>query len=212
MTSTEPSSSGGSNWMKPVGFGCLALLVLAVIGIVVIKQNITAITAKIGERALVSAVEDLGLPEADEAAFVAEIRELSRAYREGEISEEEIAEIVERVSEDDALTAGAAITAFRSRALAASGLPDDEKAEADRICQRFTRAVVEERVDGRALERLRERAHDMRGRDMRDDEIRDLIESLAAEAESAGVPDEPYQIDLAGRFREVVAEAQAAAP
>lgn len=199
------------------GCGCAAavmLLVLVALGTWVAfswRTWAVSLTRQVAEAALDSAP----LEADDRRRILAAIDRLGAEFKAGRVSIEQMGHVFEEIAEGPVMPL-AFLVAIDAKYLQSSGLPDEEKAAARRTLERAARGVATRAIDPAEaiglLDPLFERepgdadSYRLRER-LTDAEIREFVDRVRERVEAAGVPDEPFDVDVAAEVEAAVARA-----
>ncbi len=196
--------------------GCLAVLaVLIVIAIIAgfwVRANYRGWFASGAISMVEAGLEDSELTEEQRAAIMVEVRELADDYRERRITNQQMVSVFEEVAQSPLIPMGA-VYAVDSEYVQPSEMSTEEKAEARLALQRVARGFYEESISQDELESVLEPISKRQPEgeegfniDLQEpsavsiEELRRFIERADAAADAAGVPEEPYEIDIAAEL------------
>ena len=217
MADEEPKGSKGKKWLGCCCGGLVLVAILCAGGAYWGGSYLKAFLPEILAEELNRIAESSGLPQEQIDALKAEVERLRAGIEDGKVDWEEFGEFFNNY-DDEPLFALVAVQAFDMGVLEPSELPPEEKETARRSVHRFARGLDEGSIPlYRAYDLFGvERSQDFGGGNV---EIRvetsenpwetlDGIRSTVAEAkrfaDEAGVPDEPYTLDVASHFAGVV--------
>jgi hypothetical protein len=169
---------------------------------------------------VVAALEHSGLTDEQRSAILAEVDALGDRFKSGDIPVRSMMDVMERVAQSPILPVAAVIAAQR-RYIEPSTLAPEEKAQAELALQRLARGYHERKISLEALEDaldeivVRTGEHNWHMREpssVSDKDLRQLIEEAAAAADEAGIPVEPFTIDIAAELRQAIDRALKGAP
>lgn len=160
--------------------------------------------------AVVAAVEDSDLEPEAKASIREDMGRLLDEYRAGNITGERAQAALEEFAESPLpvlLIAYAAMDGY----IDPSGLSDEEKSAARQVLQRVARGTFEGEIDPDDLEVAFDyiSQKDFQGNrqlknHVSDEDLRAFIAECKSVADQAGVPDEPYEVDVAGEVKRIV--------
>lgn len=207
-----PQPSGCRNFA--MGCGCAAgCLLLVAVGIGVwITMNWKAWAADIGKQVAADAVAKSSLPEADKARIRNRINQLADDFKAGKVSTEQLGKVMEQIAQSPLLPLGL-VMAADEKYVKPSGLTDEDKDAGRRTLQRLARGafektipekdsqevmklVMEPQPGGGSGERLKER--------LTDDELKAFLEKAKEKADTASVPDEPFEVNIADELEKAI--------
>lgn len=166
---------------------------------------------KHGIEGLTDGLEEAGFPESEVQEFRGHLERLHAGYEDGSVELAEIADLVEEVGEGRILPVGI-VSLFEHEYLTRAELTPEESARAAIDLQRFARGLWEESIPRSTWERVfRVREIESENGEMswerewegRDD-VREIIEDARAEADQAGIPDEPFSVRMSEEFGRMV--------
>ena len=200
----------GFGCLQLAGIGCLALVCLAVVlGIVLYfkaESWARAAGAKLAEVMVEEMVEEVGLSEEEKLSVRKSVREFARKIREGEVSAEQIAAVLEEFAEGGAWAA-LLMRGFETKYLEPSDLPEEEKAAGRVTVGRFVEGLASEDVPAKRLEEISDivtyEAVGSDGRKQRrlkdsitTEELRACLSTMKDAADAAGVEDRQFTHDI----------------
>ena len=201
----ETKKSKAFPWL----IGCaIALVVLGVLcaggawfGFSFVKEKVI----EVAHTQLTDMVEESGLPAEQVASMRADLDRLRQAAVDGDIdfdSLETLDQELERV-----ISLGV-VQYYAVSIVPASGMPAEEQADAVRTLERFARGIQEETVslsDARNLHLDFERKGDAeQGWEIDIEEVRMDVKRIREIVDTAEIPDEPFQADVATQFSSLV--------
>jgi hypothetical protein len=196
-----------------IAIGCLSLVGLLIIAGAIVAYNFKDLATKIGRVAAVAMIEEVGMPDEMEKGFITEIDRVVDAYKSDEISTEELGAFFEKLG-DSPLIPMTSVLLADIHYLQPSGLSPDEKKRGSLELQRFGRGAVEEKLADKDVEEAvalisRKKSDDQTEfrSTLSDPEVRNLIATVKAKADAAGIPDEPYDVDPVAEFKKLVDQA-----
>jgi len=205
---SEPGS--GSGWVKPVGIGCLVLVILAVGAGIFIAMNAKQFGGMVMEKVATEAIDEIPLPEDERRDLQELIGELSDDFRSGALTLEEFEAIMEEMGSDPVLTVGALVHGFRVDTLEKLDLTADEREAARLTCMRFARGLAEDRLPARVVGRIQSdlSRYVEHGETPTRADAEDTLAEMAEAADAAEIPAEPYEIDFSGVARAAIDRAR----
>ena len=207
-----PPRQSGCLWIA-VGCGVLsvALLVALILGGYYFAHQGKQVVADAVVKVAINALRQSELPEVQQARLVSQIDNLVQGFKAGEITLEQLGEIVERLVDNNTIVAAGLLYVVEHHVLDEVELSPDVRQDAHRAVQRLARGVVEEKIEMKALETAAEPLLEIGpdGRkelksDLSGDEIQQLIDTSTQLADQAEIPDEPFEIDIAAEFDSLV--------
>jgi len=214
--------------------GCLVVLVLLLIagGIATwyVWTNWRGWAAD-GSIALVEqSLEESSLPEEQKTAIMAEVETLASDFKEGRVTLTQMTQVIESLAKSPIIPA-TAVGVMYQEYVEQSEFTTDEREEARLAMQRLARGVYEETIPVESLGEITDpiAAHQGEVAAMSFDieekrytlakpeyvsteELREFVSRARTTADEAGVPDEPYEIDVAAEVRKAIREGLGKAP
>lgn len=160
--------------------------------------------------AIVAAVNDSELDAREKREIAKQMDRLLKEYKAGNVSQERIARALEEVGKSPVLVLIMAYAA-KENFIAPSGLTEDEKADAKLAFQRVARGTFNKKISPDDLEKALDyiTTKDFNGnRQLKtrvpDSDLRELVKECNRVADEAGIPNEPYQVDVAAEVKRIV--------
>lgn len=219
MANGTQQKSGFPMILKIVGGGCLVLIVFMVGFGVFVYMNARQLGATIARQVIVSAIDDIGLPEDQEAALIAEVDQLTDDFKEGIIELEDLAKVGEEIGESPLIYVGMLMASEREL-LDTEELADNVKEEARLHFGRFARGAIEGKIRLGEVESIiqpyRNYGFNTGNQQLKSDltleERLEFIEAVKSQADEAEIPMEPYEVDYAQLFSDLVDRALGRTP
>jgi hypothetical protein len=199
--------------------GCLivlaVLIIIAVIAGLWIRANYRGVLANVTIRTVEAALDESELDDQQRAAILAEVELLATDYKEKRITNEQMLEVMQEISESPLIPLGA-VYAVDKGYVQPSAMPEEEKADARLQLQRVARGFYEKSISQEQLEDILEPISKRRTEADPDDfdlqepedvsieELRQFVERARTAADEAGIPSEPFQIDIAAELRKAI--------
>ncbi|MCI0333365.1 MAG: hypothetical protein L0228_09100 [Planctomycetes bacterium] len=213
------------NWMTGCLLGCLAvivvLLVLGTVATIWISRNWRDWVSTAASQGVKQAIDESDLPAEEKDQIKVQVDRVAVAFREGRLSNEQAARLMEKLTQSPLITAFVA-SAAEKKYLDGSGLSDEEKAEAKVTLQRFLRGAIDEKIDRRsidaALGHVADKQPDGNWRfrnKVSDEELRAFLAEAKKAADDAQIPDQPAEFDPSDEVKRIIDESMsepAAAP
>lgn len=214
--STEPPKK--SFYRKPLFIGCFGFFVLFTLVLTIglfwlFSTGKTYLSDKIRE-AVVEQIENSELSADHQIALKREVDRLTEQFQKGEISIQELIQILEGIEQSPAMSI-IRYYQIEGNPLERSSITPEQKQAALLTIRRFIYGVFEERIPDSAIEQLvepfiLERGHkkdysDLEFRtDITDEEIFKALDKAKAYADQAGIREENLSPDLAREIREII--------
>jgi hypothetical protein len=203
-------------------FGCLitfvVLVVLGGLALYWMWPHLKEFASNVGSATLKKAIEATELPEQEKDEIGDQIDRVAAAFRQGQITGEQMAQIVQQVVESPLMTT-LAVSAIEKKYITGSGLTDAEKAEAHHTLRRFLRAAIDQKIDEEGMNdamkhvatKNKDGNWELKDR-VTDEELRAFLTEAKKLADDAGVPAEPVDVDPSDEFKRIIDEAMNVAP
>jgi hypothetical protein len=204
--------------MKSCFMGCLFVaVILFVAGLVLtfwIARNWREWAADFGSQAIKESLDQTDLPEAEKAEIGVEVDRLAQAFRDGRISTEKAAALVQDLAASP-LATSIIVSVVDSKYVDGSGLSDEEKAEGRKTLARFARGVLDNDIPDATLQKMATK--DAAGnwqlkQSVTDDELRAFLAAAKSDADAAQIVDQPEVVDPSEELKQIVDEALGAGP
>ena len=201
------SRSGGA--LKVLGIGCAGVTVIGIAVAIYVGLHAREWAGDAARAILVVVIEESRLSEPQKVALTQRADRLTEDFKAELITLEQLGRIGERIVEGPIFDL-ALLMALESEAVLDAGLEIGQRDSASLEFQRYYRAVVEGAISPRELDRLvaqyLDNPADLEGigAELTDVERDALVDDLKSGADAADVPAEPYEIDFAALFDEVV--------
>lgn len=211
----QPKATGTSKCL----LGCLvvaALFVLLLIaGGVYLYKNFRGMAADAMHQVVQDAVEQSELPVEQKEGIMAEVGTLRDDFKSGKLSLQDAGRVMQELMRGP-LVPVMLVSSIQDRHIEPSvALTAEEKQDAELQSQRFNRGLFEEKISRKTADAALAPVTDpTENPDVRvvkptltDAELRKYIADLKAAADAAMVPNEPYQVDIAGELRKTIDKA-----
>ena len=155
-------------------------------------------------------INDSDLRDQDKQVINEQVDRVTKAYQDGDISNEQFVEILENLAESPVLFV-AMVYAIDQQYIAKSGLSAEEKVEGRRTLERVARglhdkSMTESDLD-QAMPYIATRQADGNWQlkeQVSDEELRAFLAECKQKADAAGVPDEPFEVDIGAEVKKAV--------
>ena len=192
----------------------LGALFVIVIGIgIYIAMNWKGWTADFANMAVAEMIKETGLPQDQQNTILAEVDRLGDDFRNGRIGVEEIGRVAKAVGESPLIPL-AGVQVARTKYIDNSDMTLQEKDKAVLALQRFARGVHEKKIPKEAVEdaiKPVSTRRDHGGWDLKNDptrmEIDQFIANVKAQADMAGIPEEPFDLNIAEELKKAIRSA-----
>lgn len=194
--------------------GCLAVLgviaALVIIGGVIVWMNWKGWAGGAMNAGMKAVVAEANMPAEQVGRINIQIDQLTGAFEAGDVTMEDLVKVVEAMEHHPILPIGV-LEYIEFNSLQAAGLTDEEKAAGTLATQRLQRAFI----DGQMvlddldplLEPISQRDSDGNLQPIQNPtapQVRLYIEAAEKKADELGVPNEPYDVDLAEQIERLI--------
>ncbi len=214
-----PRKKSGLSWLWGLLFIFLGFLflggVVCVAGVCYVAANLDKWVVGIGREAIVAGINDSELPPGEKNEVITQVDRLVAAYKERKINQADLERVFTELQDAPALQA-LALYGIEDQYLEGSSLTGQELDEARLTFQRALRAVYEGKLSdetfytilpGGEFEDVRLASTDTP--DNADDDLRESLVKLKVIADNAGIPTEPFQLDIGDEVKKLVDRALA---
>lgn len=160
-------------------------------------------------------VAESGLPDDQKNQILAQVRSLGDDFKAGKISTEQMQKVGQEIVNSPLLPL-AGVQAARKRYIEPSDMTPDEKSAAIRSLQRFARGIYEKKITPaqQAIDDTVKPIATLKpdGRwELKDKpsrlELDQFVANAKAKADAAGVPDEPFDLNIAEELKKAIDKA-----
>lgn len=208
-----------SGW-KSCLTGCLiALVILVVIAILIgvwIARNMRDWAATGMTEVVRQGLASSQLPVPEQQEIMVQVDRVATAFREKAISMEQLGLLAQRLAESPLMSLIVAST-MEKQYFAKSGLSEEEKAAGSQTLQRFIRGAIDEKIDKAGIDAAMANVADRDANNqwklrptLTDDQLRAFFTEAKKQADAAGIPDQPADIDPSEEIKKIVDEALSA--
>jgi hypothetical protein len=194
--------------------GCLSafgvFLILVVVAVILIVRSAKSIAASAVQGVMTAQVNASQLPADQKQRINVQLERLSTAFKDGRNTMDDLGRVAKEMSEGPLMPI-AMIAFVREKYIKPSALSAEEKAGAERDFQRFMRGLYEKKIPSTATGDLMKllMVQDAQGRQRLKEtltpaELAAVIAFVKGKADAAGVPDEPFEVDIAGEITKAV--------
>jgi hypothetical protein len=197
--------------------GCLIVfgivVVLGIIAAIVIAYSWRGWTASLGAQVTKQAITESQLPEEEKVEINAQVDRIANGFRDGKISMEQLGELMQKFANSPLMTSVMA-SVIDTQYLEKSGLTPEEKLEGKKTLRRYLRGVVDHKIDQQGIDAAMVHVADKKAngqweirKQLSDDDLKKFLETAKAEADKAGIADEPENFDPSDEVKRIVDEA-----
>jgi hypothetical protein len=196
--------------------GCLVvfafMLVLAVVVAFWVSRHWRVWVADFGGQAINQGIDSSDLPPQEKVEVKVQVERVAKAFREGQISNDQAAAIFKRLVESP-LMPSFVVMAVERNYFDKSKLSDEEKAAGRQSLKRFARGVFDDKIKEKGIDKVLAHVADRKRNDqwelrstVSDDELRAALSEAKSQADAAGIPAEPENIDPSDEVKRIIDE------
>jgi hypothetical protein len=209
-----------SRWQSCL-IGCLvAFVILFVVAILIafwVSRNWREWTANVATEGIRQVISESQLPADEQQQVMVQVDRLGTAFRENKLSMEQVAKLSQMFA-DSPLIAVFGASILEKHYIAISGLSPEEKAASHQTLQRFIRGSIDEKITKQGIDAAMVHVATRKGggddwqlrEKLTDQEIRAFLAEAKKQADEAGIPEQPADVDVSEEFKKIVDEALAA--
>jgi hypothetical protein len=206
-------------WAQSCLVGCLwtfaVLAILAVIGGFWIARRSRQWVADVGAGVVKQSIEASALPAAEKSELGAQIDRVAAAFRDGQLTRAQVQAIIELFVASPLATT-LVVEIAEHQYFARSALSEEEKIHGRRALRRFARGVIDNAIPEASrdatlalvADEQRDGGWQLRNR-VSDLDLRAFLAKAQADADAAGVAEEPAAVDPSDEVRRIVDQALA---
>lgn len=189
--------------------GCIVvvviLLVLGIIGAIIIAMNARGWAASAMSAVAKEAVNQSNFPAAEKPEIIAVFDEATDAFRNKQITLEELGTIFENLEQSNAFGLGL-VMEFEGGSIDGSGLTAEEKTDAKLQLNRVAQGLASDQISGSEARQVLGpvMANGEVNDGSTDEQVRSVVANAKAAADKVGIPAERDEIDLSEEFREYI--------
>ncbi len=197
--------------------GCLiamAVFVVIVAGVVWwVSANWRSLAVGAIKAPMIQVINDSSLPDDQKARVTAKIDTLAEDFKSGKISTDQMGKVLEAVAHSPIMPVSMVLM-FDEHYVKPSKLPEAEKAAGRRTMERFARGMYEKKI---SEDRWNAASAPLTvpgpsGKPefkqvVTDEELRQFLANLKAEADKAAIPDEDFKINMADELDKAIDQA-----
>jgi hypothetical protein len=216
MTQAPPTNTPPpkDNVLRYLLLGCLGIFLVGFLAVVIggwyVASHFKQVASNVGRGFAVKIIEESNLPADQKKGITAHIDRVMEDYKAGKISDDQLGQIMEQIVKSPVLVVGI-VYAAQEKYVKTSGLSAEEKTAAERTLQRLGRGAYEKKIPEDVFKKIMQpmMTTDANGKEqlkekVTDDELRQTLALAKAEADKAGVPDEPYMIDISAEIGKAI--------
>lgn len=201
---TPPSSSDGCKW---IAVGCAAVAAV-LLGVALFAswwtyRNFKRLAAEGVVTISTEVVKESDLPPEQQEQLIERIEGLGDEFAEGNVTLEQLADVGEKLVTDEAVVVSGLVYFVENQLLDEAPIDDELRAELKLTIQRLARGVIEEKIELEDLRGLSENLIEQKPDgtiqlkpDLSEDDFVKVLESAKEIAETAEIPNEPYEVDF----------------
>jgi hypothetical protein len=208
-----PPRKSGLSWLWGLLFIFLGFLflggVVCVAGVCYVAANLDKWVVGIGREAIVAAINDSELPDEEKTEVITQVDRLVTAYKERKINQADLERVMTELEDAPALKA-LTLYGIDEQILEGSNLKGRELDQARRTFQRALRGIYEGKISDEAFFNLLPgdfedvRLASTATPDNDDDDLRECLAKLKVMVDNAGIPNEPFQLDIGDEVKKLV--------
>jgi hypothetical protein len=196
--------------------GCLIAIiavVLVIVGVVVyVAMNLDQVASEGFALAMNVMIAQSDLPQEEKSQIIEIIDQLKEGYQAGDISLEELGQILEEMANCPALAIGVMIQ-FEASYVEPSDLSDEEKSTAKLDLNRFAQGLSSgliswgetREISAPIMATDKEGNHSLREpSEVTDNEIREVLAAVKYVADEVGIPSTMVEIDISQEFKKTI--------
>jgi len=210
---TAPDSKK-SNCLLYGGIGCvIVLIVVAVLIYLAINWGMYAVRgagASVAQQMASQVIDESSLAPDQKQGLKQSVQGLADDFRDGDITMEQLELIGRGLTESPLIVVGVA-DAFAQQYIESAPLDDAQKADARLQFDRLARGIYEGSISQSSLQAITTpiTITDAQGnqtikQNPSQDELLEVIEMAQAEADAAGIPSEPWDVDVVAIFDQII--------
>jgi hypothetical protein len=222
----EPRQSG-SGCLWGILIGCLGTVVVCGLlcagAVWYVQNNAGKWVAGIARQAIVATINGSEIPDAEKTEVIAQVDRVINDYKAGKINEEDLTRLMEEFQSSPAFLLISA-WGLEKAYLEPSGLPEEEKTQGRRTIQRAFRGLCEKKITQEQFQAVAPQFEQGAQLDIEDDgpvvknnpgqpdkltdeQVQTMLADLKKLADDAGIPDEPFEIDIGDEVKKTVDQA-----
>ena len=197
--------------------GCLiAFVILVVIAILIgfwISRNWRNWAAAGSTELIRQAMTDSQLPVQEQQEVLVQVDRVATAFREKKISSDRLALLFNKLVQSPLMSLMVAST-IEQHYFAQSGLSEQERSDGRQTLQRFIRGAIDDKINQAGIDAAMVHVadRDSRGqwklrRTLTDEELRAFLAEAKQQADGAGIPEQPAEIDPSEEIKKIVDQA-----
>lgn len=209
-----PTSSGsGCKW---IAVGCAVtffVMLLVMVGIGYWGyRNVDRLAAKVAVTTVRAVVEESPLSPEQQKQLMQRVEDLGDRYAKGEVTAEELAEVAERLAEEESVVTAGLVYVLETQVLDQAEIDEELRGRLKRVTDRLARGVIEDNIDVEELKPLLENIFEETPEgpkvkpDLKPEDFGKFLESAEKIADEAEIPDEPYEIDFLEEVDKIIDE------
>jgi hypothetical protein len=212
-------TEGRSRWQSCL-IGCLVvfviLLVIAILFAFWVSRNWRNWAATAATEGIRQGISSSQLPAQEQQEIMVQVDRVAIAFREKTVSGEQLGKLAEKLIQSPLMSLMVTST-IDQHYFAKSGLSEEEKTEGRRTLQRFIRGSIDEKINEAGIDAAMAHVADRDAQGnwklretLSDDDLRAFLAEAKKQADAAGIPDQPADIDPSEEIKKIVDEALAA--
>lgn len=200
--------------------GCLVVFVILIVIAVLIgfwiSRNWRDWAATAATEGIRQGISSSQLPAQEQQEIMVQVDRVAKAFREKTMSAEQLGKLAQTLVQSPLMSLIAAST-IEKQYFAKSGLSEEEKAAGRQTLQRFIRGSIDDKINKAGIDAAM--AHvadrDPQGnwklhQNISDADMRAFLTEAKKQADAAGIPEQPAEIDPSEEIKKIVDEALSA--
>jgi hypothetical protein len=196
--------------------GCLAVfVVMAVLAVIAgfwISRHWRGWFAGVGSQVVNQAIDSSDLPPQEKVEVKVQVERVAKAFGEGQISNDQASAIVMKLMKSP-LMPSFVVMAVDKHYFDRSKLSDEEKAAGRQSLKRFTRGIIDEKIDEKGIDAVMAHIADRKPdgqwelrSTVSDDELRAALSEAKKQADAANIAEAPPDVDPSDEVKRIVDE------
>ena len=200
--------------------GCLVVFVILVVIAVLIgfwiSRNWRDWAATGVTEVVRQGISNSQLPAQEQQEIMVQVDRITTALRERKISAEQVQVLIQKIVQSP-LTSLMVTSTLEQQYFAKSGLSEEQKTEGRVTLQRFIRGAIDKKINEAGIDAAMAHVADRDAQGqwklrptLTDDQLRAFLTEAKQQADAAGIPEQPADVDPSEEVKKIVDEALAA--
>jgi hypothetical protein len=190
--------------------------VVCIAGVWYVASNLDKWVVGVGREAIVAGINDSYLPDGQKTKVIAQVDRVVTAYKERKINQADLERVFTELQDSPAIKA-LSVYGAEDTYLADTNLTAEEVEQGRRTFQRAVRAVYEGKISDEDFDAALPDSNEDKvqpastsaAESAADDDLRLALAKLKVMADNAGIPDEPFRLDVGDEVKKLVDRALA---